>query len=163
MAFDVTQWLAEIKTLQRQLTETCQDRDAAYSSAANWRKLYETEAQQRRLEAQQFKQQITTLTTEINRFNGQSFSNSGDAVDVKGGVDREAIQQQVTQLHSPADLQARLTETLIRCERLSQALKAEQLDHAKTRKNLTTALGDAIDILSKESSPSVKTVSDSSG
>ena len=163
MAFDVTQWLAEIKTLQRQLTETCQERDAAYSSAANWRKIYEIEAQQRRIEAQQYKQQIAKLQTEIDRFNGQSFPNGADAVDAKVGIDPETIKQQVAQLHSPADLQAKLTETLIRCERLSQALKAEQLDHAKTRKNLTTALGDAIDILSKESPLSVETLSDSSG
>ncbi len=163
MAFDVTQWLAEIKTLQRQLTETCQERDAAYSSATNWRKLYETEAQQRRVEAQQLKQKINQLQTEIDRFNGQSFPNGSNVADLKGGADPEAIRQQVAQLHNPADLQAKLTETLVRCERLSQALKAEQLDHAKTRKNLTTALGDAIDILSKEAPSSLETLSDSSG
>ena len=160
MAFDVTQWLAEIKTLQRQLTETCQERDAAYSSAANWRKLYETEAQQRRTETKQLKQKISKLQTEIDRFNGQSSPNGAETADLDGQVNLEAIKQQVAQLYNMAELQTKLTETLMRCERLSQALKAEQLDHAKTRKNLTTALGDAIDILSKEPHPSEKSPSD---
>lgn len=162
MAFDVTQWLAEIRTLQRQLTETCQERDAAYASAANWRKLYETEAQQRRIEAQQFRQQITALQAEIERFKHQSLKkNSAVAVDSAVAIDGEAIKRQVNQIHDVAALQSRLTETLMMCERLSQALKAEQIDHAKTRKNLTTALGDTIDILSKEQSASLEATSDS--
>ena len=155
MAFDVTQWLAEIKTLQRQLSETTQERDAAYASAANWRKLYETEAKQRRIEAQQFQRQVTAFQAEIERLKHQPLGNS--VVD----ADDEAIKQQVNQLHSVATLQSKLTETLRMCESLSQALKAEQIDHAKTRKNLTTALGDTIDILSKDPSASLEATSDS--
>ena len=155
MALDVTQWLVEIRTLQRQLTEMSQERDTAYASAANWRKLYETEAQQRRIETQQFRRQITALQSEIERFKRQSLAISGVA------VDRDAIKQQVNQLHSVSILQSKLMETLMQCESLSQALKAEQIDHAKTRKNLTTALGDAIDILSKDQSASMEATSDS--
>ena len=160
MAFDVTQWLAEIRTLQRQLTETVRERDAAYASAANWRKLYETEAQQRRIEAQQFRRQSTTLQAEIEGFKLQPLKNS--AVAVEGAVvDIEAIKQQVSQLDSLAALQSKLTDTLIMCESLSQALKAEQIDHARTRRNLTTALGDTIDILAKEQSAALEATSES--
>jgi hypothetical protein len=36
------------------------------------------------------------------------------------------------------------------CDRLSDALKIEQANHAQTRKTLTAVLGDTIDQLNKE-------------
>ena len=48
MSQDLTQWIAEVRTLQRQLADTQKERDQAYNSAANWRRHYETEARQRR-------------------------------------------------------------------------------------------------------------------
>jgi hypothetical protein len=35
-------------------------------------------------------------------------------------------------------------------DQLTQALQTEQMNHAQTRQGLTTALGDAIDMLSKD-------------
>ena len=61
MSQDVTQWLAEIRTLQRQLADVRQERDQAYASAANWRRLYETEARQRRTEVADFQTQLKAL------------------------------------------------------------------------------------------------------
>ena len=49
-----------------------------------------------------------------------------------------------------AELRSRLIQALQECDRLTQALQTEQADHTQTRKNLTTALGDAIATLSKE-------------
>jgi len=48
MSQNVTQWLAEIQALKQQLADAQQEREQAYTSAANWQRLYETEAQQRR-------------------------------------------------------------------------------------------------------------------
>jgi len=50
---------------------------------------------------------------------------------------------------SPTELKERLVAVLAERDRLAQALEAEQANHAQTRKSLTTALGDAIDMLSK--------------
>ncbi|MEO1385772.1 MAG: hypothetical protein AAFV85_00190 [Cyanobacteria bacterium J06634_6] len=36
------------------------------------------------------------------------------------------------------------------CDRLKSLLKAEQAEHEKTRESLTAALGDAVDLLTKE-------------
>ena len=61
MTYDVSQWLAEIKTLKQQLAEATQEREQAHASAANWRQLYETEAQQRRSEFNLAQQTIEQL------------------------------------------------------------------------------------------------------
>lgn len=61
MSQDLTQWIMEVRTLQRQLVDTQKDRDQAYNSAANWRRLYETEARQRREETAEFQGQLESL------------------------------------------------------------------------------------------------------
>ncbi len=48
------------------------------------------------------------------------------------------------------DLQAKLITAIKERDRLFQALKTEQENHAQTRNSLTTALGDAIDSLTRE-------------
>lgn len=151
MTQDVRQWLAEIKALQQKLVEAHQERDEAYASASKWRSLYETEAKQRRTDASLARQTIDSLKAEIDRLRSlpQDFEDTS--------ADLSAIQQQVAQLQTTAELQQRLTVALMECDkytretdRLAQALKAEQAEHAKTRKSLTTALGDTVDLLTKE-------------
>lgn len=143
MSYEVTQWLAEIKSLQRQLAEMRQERDEAYKSAANWRRLYDTEAQQRRTEAKLFQQTIDYLRSELARLQGSESAQS------KNHLNPTEIAQEIEQL-GMAELKARLVEVTLECDRIRQSLQAEQVHHAQTRKSLTTALGDAVDQLTKE-------------
>ena len=126
---DLTQWISEVKTLQRQLADTQKDRDQAYNSAANWRRLYETEARQRREDSAQFQAQIQALQ--------HSLSASPVA----------ALEQDLAAADSLAGLQQRLEALVQRCHELTQLLETEKQAHAHTRQTLTAALGDTFDIL----------------
>ncbi len=143
MTNEVSQWLAEIKTLQRQLAEARSERDQAYASAANWRKLYESEAQQRRESAAQSQMRIQALTQTLNSYQGDGT----DEADLQGVLDR------VSQIDGMEELRAQLVESLKLCDQLSRHLKHEQASHEQTRQSLTTALGDAIDLLAKDQAP----------
>ncbi|AFZ08217.1 hypothetical protein Osc7112_3877 [Oscillatoria nigro-viridis PCC 7112] len=154
MAQDVRQWLDEIKRLQQQLTEVSRDRDEAGESAAQWRQLYNTEAEQRRNDAKLTQQTIASLEAQIEQL--QNFSPlvpEGDDAGV-------ARQQEVEQLQTVGELKAKLAEVLQERDRaieqvkqLTQALKQEEARHAETSKNLTSALGDAVDLLTKAQNP----------
>jgi len=154
MAQDVRQWLDEIKRLQQQLTEVSRDRDEAGESAAQWRQLYNTEAEQRRNDAKLTQQIIASLEAQIEQL--QNFSPlvpEGDDAGV-------ARQQEIAQLHTVGELKAKLAEVLEERDRaieqvkqLTQALKQEEARHAETSKNLTSALGDAVDLLTKAQNP----------
>ncbi|MDF0555336.1 hypothetical protein [Kamptonema sp. UHCC 0994] len=150
MAQDIRQWLNEIKALQQQLAEVVRDREAALESAAQWRQLYNTEAQQRRAEAKLNQQTIAALQAQIQKL--QSFSSS-IADENKAGT---TLSQEIEQLQSLEEVKAKLIEVLLERDRardeinnLASALKAEQVHHAETRKSLTSALGDAVDLLAK--------------
>jgi hypothetical protein len=56
----------------------------------------------------------------------------------------------VAQLQTLEELQAKLKEVLVERDRLMDALKIEQANHAQTRKSLTAVIGDTIDQLAKE-------------
>lgn len=145
MTQDVTQWLAEIRILKQQMAEAQQERDRAYDSATNWQRLYETEAQQRRTEAALAQQRIVELKHELQSLTGRASSVTDEAAVA-------AIRADVQQLQ-PTELQERLIAALAERDRLAEALKTEQANHARTRKELTTALGDAIDQLKASESP----------
>ncbi|MBE9051966.1 hypothetical protein IQ243_16340 [Nostocales cyanobacterium LEGE 11386] len=150
MSQDLTQqWLAEIQTLKQQLIEQQRDRDAAWESAEKWRKLYNTEAEQRRTDAHLAQQAIASLKAEIYQLKGLE---SGILVDGKAKTD---AQQEIKQIQSIEDLQAKLIAIMKERDRLLQALKTEQDNHAQTRQSLTTALGDAIDSLARERAEAV--------
>lgn len=149
MAQDVRQWLDEIKRLQQQLTAIIAERDAALDSAAQWRQLYNTEAQQRRTEAQLHQQAIDALKAEVEKL--QNF-----LPNLPTEAEVAAYQQEVEQLQTVDTLKAKLMDAFVERDRcreevhhLTQALKEEQARHAETRKSLTTALGDAVDLLAK--------------
>lgn len=145
MSNDVTQWLGEIKALKQQIAEIGRDRDAAYESAASWRQLYNTEAQQRRTESKLAQQQIESLKAQMQQLQQESVglkSENPEAV--------SAIEQEVTQLETIEELRAKLKEVLMERDRLLDALKTEQGNHAQTRKSLTAVIGDTIDQLAKE-------------
>ncbi len=154
MVQDVRQWLDEIKRLQQQLTEMTRDRDEAGESAAQWRQLYNTEAEQRRNDAKLTQQSIGNLEAQIEE--SQNFSpivsESGEA-----GIARR---EEVEQLQTVGELKAKLVVVLEERDRafeqikqLTQALKQEEARHAETSKNLTSALGDAVDLLTKAKTP----------
>lgn len=140
MTQDIRQWLAEIQGLQQKLAEVQQERDQAYSSAANWRNLYETEGKQRRADVETAQATIAALQAELIAYQRPA----PDAADY-GAI----MQQQVEQWQTVEELQTQLMQVLLECDRLTQALEEEQAAHAQTRQDLTTALGDTMDLLAK--------------
>jgi DNA repair exonuclease SbcCD ATPase subunit len=145
MSNDVTQWLAQIKALKQQLAETISDRDTAYESADNWRQLYNTEAQQRRTEARLTQQQVEALKAEIRQRQGESSQLKADDPEAAS-----AIEQELAKMQTVEELRTKLKDIMGERDRLLNALKTEQTNHAQTRKSLTTVIGDTIDQLSKE-------------
>ena len=138
MSQDIRQWLDEIKRLQQQLTEVSRDRDEAGESAAQWRQLYNTEAEQRRNDAKLTQQSIEALEAQIEEL--QNFSPIAPEGDDAG----VARQQEVEQLHTVDELKTKLAEVLEERDRaiehikqLTQALKQEEARHAETSRNLT--------------------------
>ncbi len=149
MSQNVTQWLDEIKALKHQLAEARREREEAYASAINWQRLYETEAQQRRIEAAQAKQLLEAVQQEVRQLKvGVQVPDLGETPNLV------AIQTQVAALQTEVEVRSHLIQALVACDRLTQALETEQATHAQTRKSLTTALGDAIDAIAKGKSPS---------
>ncbi len=150
MNHDVTQWLAEIKALKQQIAEVERQREEAYASADRWRDLYNTEAQQRRNEVKRNQETIAELHLEIQRLQERFH-----AAQSQQGQVLEAIAQEAAQQGEQA-LKAKLLETLnerdrarTEIERLTTALETEKASHEQTRKTLTMALGDTVDLLSK--------------
>jgi uncharacterized coiled-coil DUF342 family protein len=143
MSQEITRWLAEVKTLQQQLAAIRQERDQAYSSAANWRQRYDEEARQRREEAVMLQATIATLRTELSTLR----SGQQDAVVA-------AIESRLDEadLQTVEGLRTELIKALQAGDRLQKALEAERLAHAETRKTLTTTLGEAIDAMSSDGS-----------
>ncbi len=147
---DVVQWLNEIQDLKQKLQEARATESEAVASADNWRKRYETEAIQRRNDADALRQKIQELEATIEDLKAELEKPS-----IESPVEKDELADQIDQF-SPEELKAqlfdvwaerdRLTEL---SERLTQDLKSEQEDHAQTRRNLTTALGDTVDMLTK--------------
>ena len=129
MSQDLTQWITEVRTLQRQLADTQKDRDQAYNSAANWRRLYETEARQRREETADFQTQLEALQQRL------------------AAAPETALGRDIAAVDSLLGLQQQLDGLVQRCQDLTQRLQAEQQAHAQTRQTLTSALGDTFDAL----------------
>ena len=144
MSNDVTEWLAQIKELRQQLADSISDRSAADESAANWRQLYNTEAQQRRTQMRLAQQQIETLQSQIKQLQGETTQLKSDHPEA-----RSAIEQKVITIQSVEELRAKLIEVILERDHLIEALKTEQDQHAQTRKNLTAVIGDTIEQMSK--------------
>ncbi len=133
----VVGWLNEVKDLQQQLKAARLAEQSAHASTDNWRKRYEIEAEQRRIETQAMQQTIAQLRAELDRLKDQPQASETE------------IQSEIFQLETVPQLQAKLIEVWSDRNQLAQDLKAEQLSHTQTRNNLTTALGDTVDMLSK--------------
>ena len=138
------QWLAEIQALKQQLAELRQEKDTAWESAEKWRKLYNTESEQRRSDTQLSQQAFASLKVQIQQMRGI------DEGLINETTSDEEIRGEITDIDSVEELRNKLITTLKERDQLLQALKTEQENHSQTRNNLTTALGDAIDGLAKQ-------------
>ena len=141
MSENVSQWLAEIQSLQRQIAELKEERSQAYSSVDNWRNAYDAEAQQRRRDTEMYKRKIEQLQQTIESLQSPS----------EAGSDLTAAElSRIQGNQSVEQLQAALIAARGECDRLKKKLEAEEAEHINTRESLTAALGDAVDLLSKD-------------
>ena len=150
MIQEVKQWIDEIQILQKKLTEAAQEREEAFASAAKWRSLYETEAKQRRTEADLARRNTNALKVEIQQLQEplMGFEDNSETFTKSSTLEIQAVKSR----DSVVDLKAKLMEAWVERDRLIQALKAEQSNHTQTRQALTTALGDTIEHLTQERS-----------
>lgn len=151
---DISQWLAEIQSLQRKVAELQQERSRAYASADNLRKLYESEAVQRQRDAAAAQQKIEELQNRLAEFQSSENGEAG-----KLGAEITSIQSN----RSVEQLQAQLVAAKRQSEQLKTRLQEEQAEHVKTRESLTAALGDAVDLLAKERSPTPDNLQSATG
>jgi myosin heavy subunit len=142
-------WLAEIQALRQQMAELQQKRDEAWESSQKWRQLYNTESEQRRAEAKIYQQALAKRSEGIASVKAELQQFQGINVDATAETTTTAVQSELSQLTSVGELKAKLVAVTKERNYLIQALKTEQENHAQTRNNLTTALGDAIDSLAK--------------
>jgi len=151
MTQDITPWLNEIKALQQKIVELQTELNAAQDTASKWRQLYNTEAQQRRNETQQNQEIIDNLKTKLQKLQ-KGFSS------IKSDEDESitTIQQQIEHLQTLDEFKAKIIEvsqerdrSVEKVQKLTEALQQEQSSHANTRKSLTNALADAVDLLAK--------------
>lgn len=141
MSQDMSQWVAEVRSLQRQMAELQRECDQAYASADNWRNLYEAEAQQRRRDTATAANKIARLQQDLAELQLPLTTDSEEPLTpVTAPQHSLSVEQLQTQLAVAQKQQIQL----------KAMLTAEQGQHAQTRESLTAALGDAVDLLAKE-------------
>ncbi len=136
---EVVQWLNEVKALQQQVRDLTSELAIAQENTDSWRSRYEIEGQQRRNDVTTRRDQINELQTEIAQLRTQpEFSTT---------LSDDAIVLQINGITSMSALQGKLFEVWTDRDDVLAALKKEQLAHEKTKKDLTMALADAMDVL----------------
>ncbi|MEC4804978.1 MAG: hypothetical protein SAJ12_13690 [Jaaginema sp. PMC 1079.18] len=140
MSEDVVQWLAEIRALKQELAQCRSELDLAYQSANHWRELYSTEAKQRRIEARLSQETIAELQGELHQL--KSHARARTRLD---RTPNAALEQELAGVKTSSQLRRKLLEVLQERDRAQAALQEEQENHARTRDNLTVAVGDAIE------------------
>lgn len=138
-------WLAEINALKQQIEAAEREAIAARESADRWRQLYTQEASQRRHDIDASHVEIERLKTELARFK--------DAAQTPTPMAQ--ISAEVAAI-AETDLRTRLVDTLSQCDMLIQRLASletdldlERAEHAKTRSDLTAALGDTVEVFAR--------------
>lgn len=147
----IAQWIDEIQALKQQITELKRDRDTGYADADRWRDRYMTEAQQRRTETQTAQRTIAALHREIEQLRGSlaiALDRSIGGIDLSDPVMLTSDQDTTSTLTEPQQLRELREQVLT----LSEALAAEKRNHEDTRRSLTMALGDTMDVLNQERS-----------
>ena len=147
MSQEVAQWLAEIQSLQQQVAQLQQEYEAAQARTDRWRELYNQEAEQRRQDTKGHQDTINDLRSEIKELK-QGTKSAEELVAAEwqlvqelNRLDADEIKQKLLEAMGQID-QARME-----ADRLREALSAEQIAHEQTRKSLTTALGDTVELL----------------
>jgi uncharacterized phage infection (PIP) family protein YhgE len=144
MSEEVVKWLAEIRTLKQELGQAHQERDEANQNEAKWRQLYSTEAQQRRTEARLAQEQIEQLKAEIQQLQAGIKLSKIDSPESAAAIEKE-----IAELNTESELKDKLAEVMKERDRALDALKAEQEQHAHSRKSLTAVISDTIDQLAR--------------
>ena len=151
MTQDITPWLNEIKALQEKIVELQTKVNVTQDTVTKWLKLYNIEAKQRRNEAQQSQETIDNLKTKLQKLQkGFSF-----AKDNRDEV-MTTIEEQIEDLQTLDQFKAKIIEVsqerdryLEKLQELTKCLQQEQTSHGNTRRSLTNALADAVDLLAK--------------
>ena len=136
---DFSQWIQEIQALKQQVVDLKRDRDAAYQASDKWQQHYTQETQQHRKNVEALQGTIAELKQQLA---------AGPTINLEEGVE-------LTIAPSAPDaeldnLQGAIEQNQLLRQQLNQAIAAlekERQDHEATRLNLTTALGDAIEVL----------------
>jgi chromosome segregation ATPase len=138
-------WLAEIDALKQQIQDAEREAIAARESADRWRQLYTQEANQRRHDIETTQTEVDRLKTELARFKDAAQTPT-HAAQLTAEV--AAIAQD--------DLRDRLVAALAQTETLIQQIATletdlglERAEHAKTRSDLTSALGDTVEVFAR--------------
>lgn len=158
MSQNVAQWLAEIQSLQRQVSMLQQEREQAYNSVKSWRDLYEGEAKQRQRDAVAHRRKLAQLEKTLESLQGKDDAGADDpghetnnqATPIPRTPLATADISTIKSMQSVDQLQAQLIAAKAQCTQLKHQLNAEQEEHEQTRASLTAALGDAVDLLAKE-------------
>jgi chromosome segregation ATPase len=138
MKQDVSYWLAEVKSLQQQLSIMQQERDAAFQEAAQWRDRYHDETQLRQ-------QKIAILQDQIRQLEAaQAALQQTDNSDIA-----PEVLESLAGMTDLAELQDYIQEIAQERSRLRRELETERKAHQATREELSLALGDAIDLLTQ--------------
>ncbi|MEL6604433.1 MAG: hypothetical protein AAFP20_14545, partial [Cyanobacteria bacterium J06614_10] len=114
---NVAQWLTEIQSLQRQVSQLHKDREQAYASLENWRSLYEAEAKQRRRDAETSAREIARLQQALTA------QESASVEERVQGADTVSPPTNAEKVRSAEQLKAQLIATKKRCEQLKQLLE----------------------------------------
>jgi chromosome segregation ATPase len=140
MSQEVVQWLNEIKTLQQQVADLQGQLAEANDSGDRWRARYDAEAQQHRTALTQSQSQLQVVQAQLAQV--QSPVNPETLT-----ID-SAMAARLDRL-TPEGMKQKLIEVWAERDQMETALKAERSAHEQTRKDLTTALADAMEVLSK--------------
>jgi chromosome segregation ATPase len=144
-AINLQPWLAEIDALKQHIEAAEREAIAARESADRWRQLYTQEASQRRHDLETNRADVDRLKTELTRFK--------DVAQTPAAADQIAVEVAAI---AEADLRDQLVaalaqrETLIhQVASLETDLALERAEHAKTRSDLTAALGDTVEVFAR--------------
>ena len=136
---DFSQWIQEIQALKQQVADLKRDRDAAYRASDKWQQHYTQETQQHRKNVEALQKNIAQLGEQLA---------AGTIVNLPDGVELaiapSAPDAEEMNLQTAIEQNGRLK---LQLKQAIAALEKERQDHEATRLNLTTALGDAIEVL----------------
>lgn len=140
MSQEVVQWLNEIKTLQQQVADLQGELAEANDSSDRWRARYDAEAQQHRIALTQSQSQLQAAQAQL--------AQAQNPVNPETLTIDSAMSARLDRL-TPEGLKQKLIEIWAERDQMEAALKGERSAHEQTRKDLTTALADAMEVLSK--------------